>query len=120
MNALRQYVPNANSKDWILETAGKRVQVIKKDENGEGILEFGTEVITSADGTIAGLLGASPGASTATSIMLDLVEKCFKGDVPGWKDKLKEMIPSYKQSLNDNKDLCKSVREKTSTSLKIK
>jgi malate dehydrogenase (quinone) len=120
MNALRQYVPNANSKDWILETAGKRVQVIKKDENGEGILEFGTEVITSADGTIAGLLGASPGASTATSIMLDLVEKCFKSDVPGWKDKLKEMIPSYKQSLNDNKDLCKSVREKTSTSLKIK
>jgi malate dehydrogenase (quinone) len=117
MNALREYVPTAKSKDWVLETAGQRVQVIKKNEEGQGILEFGTEVITSADGTIAGLLGASPGASTATSIMLDLIEKCFKNE--DWKEKLKEMIPSYGQSLNDNKELCEEVRKNSSEILKL-
>jgi malate dehydrogenase (quinone) len=117
MTALREYVPTAKSKDWILETAGQRVQVIKKDEEGHGVLEFGTEVITSADGTIAGLLGASPGASTATSIMLDLIEKCFKNE--DWTEKLKEIIPSYRQSLNDNKELCEEVRKNSSEILKL-
>lgn len=117
MNALREYVPTAKSKDWILETAGQRVQVIKKNEEGQGILEFGTEVITSADGTIAGLLGASPGASTATSIMVDLIEKCFKNE--DWTEKLKEMIPSYGQSLNDNKELCEELRKNSSEILKL-
>ena len=117
MMALREYVPTAKSKDWILETAGQRVQVIKKDGQGKGVLEFGTEVITSADGTIAGLLGASPGASTATSIMLDLIEKCFKNE--DWTEKLKEIIPSYKQSLNDNKELCEELRKNSSKILKL-
>ena len=117
MNALREYVPTAKSKDWVLETAGQRVQVIKKNEEGQGILEFGTEVITSADGTIAGLLGASPGASTATSIMLNLIEKCFKNE--DWTEKLKEMIPSYGRSLNDNKELCEEVRKNSSEILKL-
>jgi malate dehydrogenase (quinone) len=66
-------VPNARSKDWVLERAGQRVQVIKKDEKEGGILEFGTEVINTA-GSLAVLLGASPGASTAVSIMTDLVD----------------------------------------------
>jgi len=118
MNTLREYVPDADPKDWVLETAGQRVQVIKKDAEGHGVLEFGTEVITSADGTIAGLLGASPGASTATSIMLDLIEKCFKNE--NWAEKLKEIIPSYKQSLNDNEDLCNQIRENTSIILNLK
>lgn len=118
MSALREYVPTANKKDWVLETAGQRVQVIKKDGEGKGVLEFGTEVITSADGTIAGLLGASPGASTATSIMLDLIEKCFKNE--DWNEKLKEIIPSYKKSLNENEDLCNEIRENTSTILNLK
>jgi malate dehydrogenase (quinone) len=117
MNALREYVPSAKSKDWILETAGQRVQVIKKDEKGKGILEFGTEVITSSDGSIAGLLGASPGASTATSIMLDLIKKCFKNE--DWNEKLKEIIPSYGQLLNDNDDLCIEIRKNSSKVLKL-
>ena len=117
MNALREYVPSAKSKDWVLETAGQRVQVIKKNEEGQGILEFGTEVITSADGSIAGLLGASPGASTATSIMLSLIEKCFNNE--DWTEKLKEMIPSYGQSLNDNKELCEELRKNSSEILKL-
>ena len=70
MSALRQYVPDARSKDCVLERAGQRVQVIKKNEKGGDILEFGTEVITTADGTLSVLLGASPGASTAVLIIV--------------------------------------------------
>ena len=122
MNALREYVPGARSKDWVLETAGQRVQVIKKDSEGHGVLEFGTEVITSADGSIAGLLGASPGASTATSIMLDLIKRCFPEQLATeeWQTKLKEIIPSYGQLLNDNSYLCTHTRVSTSEILKLK
>jgi len=122
MMALREYVPGARSKDWVLETAGQRVQVIKKDADGHGVLEFGTEVITSADGSIAGLLGASPGASTATSIMLDLLKRCFPEQLATeeWQTKLKEIIPSYGEKLNDNSYLCTHTRVSTSEILKIK
>lgn len=121
INALREYVPGARSKDWVLERAGQRVQVIKKDEKEGGILEFGTEVITTADGSLAVLLGASPGASTAVSIMVDLIGRCFKDEIetPEWQDKLKTMIPSYGQTLNDNPDLLEEVRKNTSSVLKL-
>lgn len=121
MKALREYVPNAKSKDWVLEKAGQRVQVIKKDTEGHGILEFGTEVISSADGSISALLGASPGASTATSIMLDLIKKCFTEELATeeWQIKLKEIIPSYCESLNDNSYLCTHTRVTTSEILKL-
>ncbi|RFA08344.1 malate:quinone oxidoreductase [Subtercola boreus] len=92
--ALREFMPTADPKDWYLITAGQRVQVMKKDAKRGGVLQFGTEVITSADGSIAGLLGASPGASTAVPIMLDLLERCFGDSYPGWKTQLKKMIPS--------------------------
>lgn len=122
MDALREYVPNAKSEDWVIERAGQRVQVIKKDEKEGGILEFGTEVITTADGSLAVLLGASPGASTAVSIMVDLVERCFKEQAtsPEWKAKFKEMIPSYGQTLNDKPELSNEIRKHTSTVLKLK
>jgi malate dehydrogenase (quinone) len=81
LEALREYLPAANLEDWELEIAGQRVQVIKKDEKEGGVLEFGTEVVSAADGSIAALLGASPGASTAVSIMLDLLKRCFKNKV---------------------------------------
>jgi len=121
MNALREYVPNAKSKDWVLETAGQRVQVIKKDVEGHGVLEFGTEVISSVDGSIAALLGASPGASTATSIMLDLLKRCFPEQLATeeWQSKLKKIIPSYGENLNDNSYLCSLTRDKTSEILKL-
>jgi malate dehydrogenase (quinone) len=115
MNALREYVPNARSKDWKIERAGQRVQVIKKDEKEGGILEFGTEVITTADGTLSVLLGASPGASTAVSIMLDLVGRCFKDKMesPEWQERIKTMIPSHGQNLNENPDLLEKIRKDT-------
>lgn len=121
MNALREYVPGARSKDWKLERAGQRVQVIKKDEKEGGILEFGTEVITTADGSLAVLLGASPGASTAVSIMVDLIGRCFKEEMatPKWQEKLKVMIPSYGQTLNDNPALLAEIRKDTASVLKL-
>ena len=105
--ALREYVPYAKLEDWELLDAGQRVQVIKKDEDQGGVLEFGTEVVVAEDGTIAALLGASPGASTAVAIMLGLVPKCFKesSQLPEWKNKLKEMVPSYRRFLRDSDEL---------------
>eukprot|EP01136_Pigoraptor_vietnamica_P028704 Opistho-1_new@7655 len=119
--ALQEYLPSAKFEDWELETAGQRVQVIKKNEKGGGILEFGTEVVSAADGSIAALLGASPGASTAVSIMLDLLNRCFKNKVKSdeWQAKIKQMIPTYKQKLADDEALCNNIRNYTSTVLKL-
>lgn len=115
LDALKEYLPNARMEDWELEVAGQRVQVIKKDEKEGGVLEFGTEVVSAADGSIAALLGASPGASTAVSIMIDLINRCFKGrmHVADWEDKLKQMIPSYGRGLAKDKQLCEEVRNHT-------
>ncbi|QJD79358.1 malate:quinone oxidoreductase [Spirosoma rhododendri] len=117
--ALREYFPDAQMDDWELEVAGQRVQVIKKDEDEGGVLEFGTEVVSAADGSIAALLGASPGASTAVSIMLDLLSRCFPEEVKTeqWQAKLNEMIPSYGQVLANNPELGQSIRQHTSNVL---
>lgn len=121
MEALRDYVPEAKIEDWVLETAGQRVQVIKKDAEGKGVLEFGTEVVTKADGSLAVLLGASPGASTTASIMLDLLHRCYpdKVNTREWQQKLREMVPSFGQKLNENPELLAEIREKTAQSLKL-
>lgn len=121
LEALKEYVPDAKMEDWQLETAGQRVQVIKKDENGKGILEFGTEVVTKADGSLAVLLGASPGASTAASIMVNLLERCFPTETGSseWQAKMTEMIPSFGRKLNDDAALLEQVRGCTSRILKL-
>jgi malate dehydrogenase (quinone) len=106
--------------DWELEIAGQRVQVIKKDEEGHGILEFGTEVVTKEDGSLAALLGASPGASTSAWIMIGLLEKCFpQTESPKWRRKLLEMVPSYGRKLNADPELAASTRARTSAILKL-
>jgi malate dehydrogenase (quinone) len=122
LKALKEYVPSAKKEDWVLENAGQRVQVIKKDAEGNGILEFGTEVVCAADGSLSVLLGASPGASTAVTIMIDLIKKCFPEEVKteAWQTKFKQMIPSFGQSLNENADLCDQIRNKTNEVLKLK
>ena len=96
---LQAFMPNADPKDWYKITAGQRVQVIKKDAKKGGVLQFGTEVVAAADGSIAGLLGASPGASTAVPIMLDVLKRCFPDRIVGWEPQLKAMIPSYGKEL---------------------
>ncbi|VVN43218.1 Malate:quinone oxidoreductase [Pseudomonas fluorescens] len=102
--ALQEYFPNAKKSDWRLWQAGQRVQIIKRDEEQGGVLKLGTEVVSSADNTIAGLLGASPGASTAAPIMLTVLQKVFKDKVatPEWQTKLHQIVPSYGTKLNDN------------------
>ena len=122
LKALREYLPTARIEDWELETAGQRVQVIKKDEKHGGILEFGTEVVTAADGSIAALLGASPGASTAVSIMITLMERCFPEymNKPEWQQKLKQMIPSYGLSLSENASLTETIRTETTRVLELR
>jgi malate dehydrogenase (quinone) len=117
--ALREYLPNARPADWQLEVAGQRVQVIKKDAKEGGVLEFGTEVVSAADGSIAALLGASPGASTAVSIMVGLIQRCFpeQSQWPEWQKKFREMIPSFGVKLNDNPRLVAEIRARTSAVL---
>ncbi|TGA95827.1 malate:quinone oxidoreductase [Sporolactobacillus shoreae] len=117
MEELREFVPNAKSADWDTVVAGQRVQVIKDTEAGRGTLQFGTEVVTSADGSIAALLGASPGASTAVYVMLQVLEKCFPEQIKAWKPKIKEIIPSYGVPLAENPALLREVRTATARTL---
>ncbi|MEQ6351600.1 malate dehydrogenase (quinone) [Ralstonia pseudosolanacearum] len=103
-NALKEYFPLAKKEDWRLWQAGQRVQIIQRDEAKGGILKLGTQIVRSKDGTIAGLLGASPGASTAAPIMLGVLETVFKDKLatPAWQQKVRQMIPTYGIKLNDN------------------
>ncbi|MCR3756584.1 MAG: malate:quinone oxidoreductase [Sodalis sp. Ppy] len=119
LNALREYYPLANMEDWSLIEAGQRVQVIKKDANKGAVLQFGTEVVSSADGSLSALLGASPGASTAAFIMLELLGTMFKEQVASeaWQRKLKKMVPSYGQTINGNLALTNKIRLYTSNVL---
>src|SRR5499433_4407192 len=114
-HALREFYPNAKEEDWRVEVAGQRVQIIKKDPTHGGILQFGTELVGAADGSIIAMLGASPGASTAVWIMIQVVERCFAEKLKegGWSAKLQEMVPSYGQSLVENAALCQQVRAET-------
>jgi len=102
--ALKEYFPQAKQEDWRLWQAGQRVQIIKRDEDKGGVLKLGTEVVVSQDKSIAGLLGASPGASTAAPIMLDVLQKVFTDKVatPAWQEKIRQIVPSYGTKLNDS------------------
>lgn len=111
---LQDFVPSARLEDWEMVVAGQRVQVIKDTESGgKGTLQFGTELITAADGSIAALLGASPGASTAVQVMLEILAKCFPQYIKEWEAKIKEMIPSYGLTLMDNPEMLKMVHDST-------
>ena len=119
--ALLKYYPEAKMEDWELITAGQRVQIIKKDKEKGGVLKFGTEIVSSEDKSLAALLGASPGASTSVSIMLDVLKTCFpnKMESSEWNKKLCAIIPSYGRSLIDNRELCLSTRAYTTKILKL-
>jgi malate dehydrogenase (quinone) len=119
--ALREFLPIVIEEDWKVEVAGQRVQIIKKDPTHGGILQFGTELVSAADGSIVAMLGASPGASTAVWIMIQVIERCFAEKLKrgGWGAKLKELIPSYGQSLAENTALCQRVRAETAAVLNI-
>ena len=120
--SLRNFFPDAQEKNWKLQNAGMRVQIIKKDAKGHGKLEFGTEIVAAKDGTLAALLGASPGASTAVQAMIDVLERCFKDRIasPEWQARMRELVPSYGQSLVNDGALLKQVRERTLSTLKLR
>ncbi len=114
MNSLREYFPQAISEKWTLADAGQRVQIIKKDGSNGGKLEFGTELVAAKDGSLAALLGASPGASVAAQAMIEVIERCMSKRLNAdWKTQLKEWIPSYGESLIENGELLKRTRKNT-------
>lgn len=119
--SLREFYAEAKPEDWKLASAGQRVQIIKGCDKKGGKLEFGTEIVTSKDGTIASLLGASPGASTAVQAMIEVIERCFKSRMHSaeWKRKMKEMVPSYGESLDENVRLLHEVRKRTLATLRL-
>ena len=113
---LQNFVPTAKLEDWELLVAGQRVQVIKQ----KGVLQFGTEVVCAADGSIAALLGASPGASVAVDVMLKLLNRCFPQQFPQWEDKIRQMVPTYGIALEKNPDLLQQVKASTDAALGLK
>ena len=120
MEELREFIPDAKIEDWDPVVAGQRVQVIKDTDSGRGTLQFGTEVITGANGTVAALLGASPGASTAVKVMLDVLERCFPEHMEDWEPKIKEMVPSYGKSLTENPELIEEIHKSANKALGLK
>lgn len=120
MDELREFIPTAKNEDWEIVVAGQRVQVIKDTDAGKGTLQFGTEVVSAADGSVAALLGASPGASTAVHVMLKVLEQCFPQRMPEWEAHIKQMVPSYGLALSDHPELFKTIHESTAMALGLK
>ncbi|MTJ64000.1 hypothetical protein GL305_22000 [Nocardia seriolae] len=96
---LQHFFPEADPADWYLVQAGQRAQLVKPDLNRLGVLTMGTELVTGAEGTIAGLLGASPGASTAPAIMTDLLNRCFPQHRSTWEATLRQLMPDVPVSI---------------------
>jgi malate dehydrogenase (quinone) len=119
VDSLRTFMPTAKDEDWELIQAGQRAQVMKKDPEKGGVLQFGTEVVTAKDGSIAGLLGASPGASTAVSIMLGLLKTCFPDRIAEWEPRLKDLIPSYGETLNPRPEVAQEKLSETAEALAL-
>ena len=117
--ALLEYMPDADMSDWEEVTAGQRVQVIAPDRKKHGVLQFGTQLITAADGSIGGMLGASPGASTATSIMLTMLEKMFPQRIEAWRPALQQMVPSCGTHLSEDAELAHRTLERTAAALDL-
>jgi malate dehydrogenase (quinone) len=121
MQLLEEFLPTARAEDWTLAHAGKRVQIIKRCDKKWGKLEFGTEIVAAEDGSLAALLGASPGASVSVKTMLNVLERCFPKQMQSaaWQYKLKTMIPSYGSSLITDANLLAKIRQQTLSTLKL-
>ena len=122
MKVLKDFYPEANDKDWSIRIAGQRVQIIKPNSLIRGELQFGTEIIISKNKKLAALLGASPGASVAVDSMITVIEQCFAKKLLNskFKNKMKEMIPSYGQNLITNKKLLEKIRLSSLKTLGLK
>ena len=121
INALKEFFPQANSDDWTLSIAGQRVQIIKMTKDG-GTLKLGTEVVASSDGSLAALLGASPGASTAVSIMLEVLQSCWseKMSTELWQQRLRKLLPSFGNELVSDETLLDKLRHRSNSLLGLR
>ena len=121
LDALRKFFPDARKEDWHLAIAGQRVQIIKKDAKKGGVLQFGTEIVAAGDGSIAALLGASPGASVSVSVMLEVIERCFSERYKSaeWQAKLGEIFEASIKTLETDGEALRRVRERTAKSLQL-
>jgi malate dehydrogenase (quinone) len=117
--SLEEFFPKADPTMWDFIVAGQRVQVIMPDKEKGGKLQFGTEIVSSGDGTLAAVLGASPGASVSVAIMLEVMRRLFARELPGWAAKLTEIIPSYGHSLADDAELSRRVRADSAAALHL-
>ncbi|CAM7258029.1 malate dehydrogenase (quinone) [Klebsiella pneumoniae] len=119
--ALKEYYPDARKEDWKLIQAGQRVQIIKKDAEKGGVLKLGTEVVVDQQKTISALLGASPGASTAAPITLNVLKQMFpqQFNSPEWQSRIHAIVPSYGQKLNGNVALTQQVWDDTAATLQL-
>ena len=113
LRALRRLMPSAADEDWELITAGQRVQVIGTPAGGRGRLQFGTELVSSPGNRLAGLLGSSPGASTAVPVMIRLLQEAFSDRYDAWTGPLRELVPSLGRPMNTDEDWALAIREKT-------
>lgn len=119
--SLKEYYPLAQKADWKLIQAGQRVQIIKKDPEKGGVLKLGTEVVVDKQRTISALLGASPGASTAAPITLNVIKQMFpeQFNSPEWQSKIRDIVPSYGQKLNGNAALTQKTWDDTAAALQL-
>ncbi|WP_413389941.1 malate:quinone oxidoreductase [Prochlorococcus marinus] len=120
IETLKRFLPVASPDDWKLSIAGQRVQIIKQTPKG-GVLKMGTEVVTSSDGSLAALLGASPGASTAVTIMIEVLNRCWHKKMKSskWKNKMLELFPSIGIDINSNQDALLAIRKRNDFLLKL-
>ncbi|MBU1861337.1 MAG: malate:quinone oxidoreductase, partial [Gammaproteobacteria bacterium] len=121
LETLRGFYPEAKAEDWRIEIAGQRVQIIKKHAKSGGILQFGTELVAAQDGSLAALLGASPGASVTVSIMLDLIQRCFGEQVKSeqWRTKLNEIFPAMADVLASDAERYREVQSRSDALLQL-
>ena len=119
---LRKFIKDAKAEDWELKVAGQRVQIIKREKAEGGVLEFGTEIVHGKSGRITALLGASPGASTAVHIMIQLLQVAFpeEANTLAWQEKLTELVPFWNKDLEQHETEFKNIRKKCSETLQIK
>jgi len=120
IETLRNFLPGASQNDWKLSIAGQRVQIIKKTPKG-GVLKMGTEVVTSSDGSLAALLGASPGASTSVTIMIEVLNRCWKEKMKSskWQQRMRELFPSIGTDINSNEEALLAIRKRNDYLLKL-
>ena len=120
IETLKRFLPLVSPSDWKLSVAGQRVQIIKQTTKG-GVLKMGTEVVTASDGSLAALLGASPGASTAVTIMIEVLNRCWyeKMKTSQWQERMLELFPSIRTDINSNQEALLAIRKRNDFLLKL-